>query len=555
MNAQVANRYDIVIDEIMADPTPQVGLPNNEWIELRNTSAVAYNLLGWRIGDASGQSGPMPSFILQPDSFVIICTSSAVAAMSVYGRTISVTSFPSLDNDGDQIYLRSVQGTIIHSVNYTSEWYQNPVKSNGGWTLEMIDTKNPCSGMSNWKASVDASGGTPGRKNSVDAVNNDQTPPALKNAYIIDNTTIVLNFNEPVDSANAANSARYSINPSVTIIAATTLAPSFTQVQLKLATALSASTIYTITATGVTDCKSNQIGSRNSAKVGIPQNAAPNDIVINEILFNPRPNGEDYVEFYNRSNKIIDAGNLFIANRNGSGVISSLQKLSATPFYIFPGDYIVVTENLSSLQMQYMVSNPDAVLVVSSLPSFNDDEGIVVLVNFQGDVVDEVHYFDDWHFGLIADDEGVSLERIDPDAPSQDKNNWHSAASTAGYGTPGYKNSQFKQTQNINATVAVTPKIFSPDNDGRDDIATIQYQITDPGYVANITIFDAYGRLVRHLVKNATLAAQGSWNWDGLGEKGNKLPIGTYIIYTELFNLEGKKERFKNVIVLARKLN
>ena len=55
-NAQVANRYDIVIDELMADPTPQISLPNNEWIELRNTSATAFNLLGWRIGDASSQS-------------------------------------------------------------------------------------------------------------------------------------------------------------------------------------------------------------------------------------------------------------------------------------------------------------------------------------------------------------------------------------------------------------------------------------------------------------------------------------------------------------------
>src|SRR6202008_5070053 len=86
------NRYDVVIDEIMADQSPQIGLPNNEWIELKNTSASPINLQGWRIGDSGGQSGLMPRFTLNPDSFVIVCTGSAVAAWDACGRPISVTS-------------------------------------------------------------------------------------------------------------------------------------------------------------------------------------------------------------------------------------------------------------------------------------------------------------------------------------------------------------------------------------------------------------------------------------------------------------------------------
>src|SRR5688500_4956908 len=109
------NRYDVVIDEIMADPSPQLGLPANEWIELKNTSSSAVNLQGWRIADGSGQSGPMTNFILEPNSFVIICTGSAVAAMSAFGSAISVTSFPSLDNDGELLYLKSPTDQVIHA--------------------------------------------------------------------------------------------------------------------------------------------------------------------------------------------------------------------------------------------------------------------------------------------------------------------------------------------------------------------------------------------------------------------------------------------------------
>jgi hypothetical protein len=215
----------------------------------------------------------------------------------------------------------------------------------------------------------------------------------------------------------------------------------------------------------------------------------------------------------------------------------------------------VITENLASLELNYLVKDPGVVIELPTLPSYPDDEGDVILANAQGNVVDEVRYNEDWHFKLLVNTEGISLERIDPNAPSQLQTNWHSAASTAGFATPGYRNSQNKITESINVSIEITPKVFSPDNDGRDDIAVIQYKLSGPGFVANISIFDAQGRMVRQLVKNATLGLTGSWNWDGLDEKGNKLPIGVYIFYTQIFNLQGKKQEFKNAIVLARKLD
>jgi hypothetical protein len=549
------NRYDIIIDEIMADPSPQIGLPNNEWIELKNTSTVSINLLGWRIGDSGGQSGPMPNYTLDPGSYVIVCTGSAVAALSAFGNTISVTSFPSLDNDGEQIYLRDLNGQVIHAIQYSSAWYQNEIKKDGGWTLEMVDTQNPCSGSNNWKASINNAGGTPGTINSVNALNSDGIAPQLKNAYTTDNTTIILVFDEPLDSISGATTSNYSLDGGVSVASAETLSPLFNQVRLKTNGALTDNIIYNVTANNIKDCKGNTIGINNKTRTGLAADAIAGDAVVNEILFNPRSNAYDYAEFYNKSNKILDASKLYIGNRNTVGVIGTISQLSTTPFYIFPGDYVVITENAENLALNYLVTKPESVLIRSSLPSFPDDEGYVLLINQQGNIVDEVNYSDKWHFKLLDNTEGVSIERVDIDGLSQSADNWHSAASTAGYGTPGYKNSQSKSLQSIAATIEVTPKVFSPDNDGFDDITSIQYKIEQTGYVANVTIFDAAGRLVRNLVRNGTLGTSGYWNWDGLDDKGLKLSVGTYIIFTEIFNLQGKKDKFKNIIVLARKLN
>ena len=549
-----AKQYDIVIDEIMADPSPQVALPNTEWIELKNTTPFSVNLAGWRITDLTAPSGTMPAYVLKPDSFVIVCPGSAVAAMSAFGVAIAVTGFPSLDNGGDQLTLTNAQGDIIHTVNYTDNWYLNDLKKEGGWTLEMVDTKNPCSGFSNWKASTNDKGGTPGNKNAVDGIHADDRSPTLLRAYTTDSLHIVLVFDEPLDFTKASAISNYNISEGIgQPQTASALAPVFNKVYLTVNSPLQPRKVYKVTVTGVTDCVGNSIGSANKTKLGLASATDSFDVVINEILFNPVSNGVDYVELYNRSPKVIDLKNMYIANRNTAGAISSITPLSPETYLFYPEEFIVITSDASIVKRDFIVEQADAIIEVTSTPSYNDDKGDVVILNEQGKIVDELIYNEKWHFKLIDNTEGVALERIDYSAGTQHEENWHSASTSIGYGTPTYKNSQYRMDLQEQAGLTIVPDIVSPDNDGMDDFVTIGYHFSTPGYVANITIFDANGRPVRYLQRNALCGIKGNFRWDGLGEKFQKLPVGIYIIYTDIFNLNGKKKQFKNVIVLARK--
>ncbi len=549
-------RYAILITEIMADPSPQVGLPSNEWIEIKNISAATINLQGWRIGDAAGESGILPFYLLEPDQHVIICTGSAAATMATYGSVVTVTSFPSLGNESDLVYIKSADGRIIHSIEYNVAWHANELKKEGGWTLEMINTSNPCTGSANWTSSIDPRGGTPGTINSVNSNINPITAPQPLVAYTTTDTTLIIGFMEPVDSSSILLLSHFSIDGGSTFIRSELIAPTFKEVKLTSSIPFIANQVYTVTLQGIQNCSGVAMEKTVSLRTGIPDpQLIFNDCIINEILFNPPPGGSDYVEIFNRSQKIIDLSQLSIANRNASGNLNAITRIFTTPSYIFPGDYIVITPDADDLHKNYFIKDPAAVKRITTLPSYPDAQGTVVLLNSQGNILDEVRYHRNWHFKLIDNDEGVALERIDPEAASQEPGNWHSAASTAGYGTPGYINSQYRNPVTTTAKLIASPRIFSPDNDGWEDITALQYQLTETGYVANVTIFDAAGRPVRHLVKNALLSTTGYWNWDGLNDKGEKLSVGTYIFFTEIFNLQGKRTQFKNAVQLIRRLN
>ena len=549
----IATQYDVVMDEIMADPTPSIALPNNDWIELKNTSTSIINLLGFKISSGVSVSGAIPDFSLKPDSFVIICATGNANVMSRFGHVLSVVNFPSLDNDGGQLSLISLQGKTIHSINYSAAWYQNELKKEGGWSLEMTDTKNPCSGISNWKASTNLMGGSPGSKNSNDAINTDKISPKILRAYALDSTTLILTFDEPLDSMKVATVSNYNLSNGVgTPIAAITLAPTFDKVNLKLNTPLIAGKIYIITVDDITDCMGNPVAPKSSVKVALSTVAESRDIIVNEILFNPPSAGSDYVEIYNRSNKIIDLKQTYIANRNSLGGLNSITQISTENHLLFPKEFLVLSNNIDWVKSTYINQNPTAFLKVM-LPVFNDDKSNVVLLNAQGNITDEVAYSDKWHFTLLDNKEGVALERIDYDGLSNAADNWHSAATSVGYGTPSYKNSQYHINDGLQGEVKLSPEIISPDNDGQDDFATIEYNFPAPGYIANITIFDASGRPVRYLQRNGLCGTKGNFRWDGLGDKNQSLPTGIYIIYSEVFNLQGNTKQFKTAIVLARR--
>lgn len=551
-DGQVAKHLDVLIDELFPDPLPQGGLPTSEFAELKNVSASSFDLAGWKLSDGTS-TAILPHFILQPDSFVIICSAGAAQLFAMFGTTLGVSNFPSLNNDADLLYLRSPQNTVIHSVNYSSAWYRNELKKDGGWTLEMIDTKNPCGDRDNWTASVDPNGGTPGKENSVSSTNPDLIAPELLNCYPTDSMNITLVFSEAVDSLQGANSINYSISDGIgTPLSAVTIGLVFGKVSLQLNQSLQPNKVYTVTVSNIIDCAGNIINANNSIRFGLPSAADSPDVVINEILFNPPAGGVDYIEIFNRSQKILDLRQLYIANRNNTGVISNITKLKEESRLFFPGDFILVTEDTAIVQQQYFTNNRNAFLQVAGMPSFPNDKGDVIIMNLQGDVVDEVKYFDKWHFKLISNTEGVSLERIEYDMPSV-QNNFHSAATSSGYGTPGYKNSQYRRGELFEGEMHINPEVFSPDNDGLDDFLTIDYNFPSAGYVANITIFDAAGRPVRYLQRNALSGVKGSYRWDGLGEKQQRLPQGIYIVFTEIFNTEGSKKQFKNMVVMAHR--
>jgi hypothetical protein len=183
----------------------------------------------------------------------------------------------------------------------------------------------------------------------------------------------------------------------------------------------------------------------------------------------------------------------------------------------------------------------------------NVDEGFVV-VSFYSEQIDFIHYNEDFHFELLDDRQGVSLEKIHPDNPSGDPDSWHSAATSSGYATPGLKNSQYAAPVPKDDPVSLFPEIFSPDMDGTDDFISISLTPEASGYIENTWICNSEGQVIYTHSKNSLTGTDAIVTWDGIMDSGKKANPGIYVAVISLFKLDGKIKKYRIPFVLAVRL-
>jgi hypothetical protein len=537
----------IVINEIMADPTPLVGLPDAEWIELFNAGKDPVRLKDWKIIVGTFLK-ILPDSVIPAGQFVIVCSSKTAPEMRKFGKTMVLPTFPALRNSGNLLTLIDATDSIMDRIDYSDSWYGNNTKKNGGWSLERIDPERHCGQPANWSATVHPSGGTPGSINSIYAKNKDLMRPQILSSLAISTYTTEVIFSEAMDTVSLKNRKNYSLSggwgyPD------TILAIDGVSILLKWGRSFMANTTYILTIRELSDPCGNKLMDENiEVSWIIPQKG---DVVINEILFNPRPGGSDFVELYNCSAHTIPLDKLLLATRDASGRLKNQVSLSGDRTVIQPAGYFAFTEDTAGTFNFYKTQNRRCVRQIFSLPPFNNDNGTVVLLTDSLFVLDEFLYSEEMHHPLLYNAAGVSLERINPDNASNDYSNWQSASSEAGFATPGYQNSQYLAEPIKRTVVTFNQTSISPNNDGFNDALIIGYETRTSGWTGNCRVFDISGREVLILLNNGTLSTSGNIRWNGKDAQGEKLPIGPYILYIEMFDLSGHVDHFRKAIILT----
>ncbi|MFB6257705.1 MAG: lamin tail domain-containing protein [Flavobacteriales bacterium] len=541
----------VVINEIMADPSPSQGLPEREYLELHAADTLIQSTKGWRL-QVNNDSVPLNERVLRPGDRILLIPPADSSMFQPPEAPLMISPFPTLTNNEGAILLRGGNGELVDSVFYQDTW-QTENKESGGWALERIDPASSCRGEANWKSSTASDGGTPGRINQVHDPDFDEEPPRSLQARAINDSTVLMKTEEPLDP-NTKLIDKLSI-PGAPSLDTLLPKPGNKGSELRIKQSLDTGRWYELRLEPVPDCFGNIPPSSLKSPFVLPYIARAQDVVINELLYDPGTGGSDFIECYNRSKRILEMSDWRAARFEDS--LTDKVVIGGKEELLPPGAHRFLSEDLNGITKAYPGTPIDKGIQMAQLPNYPNDSGTAVLLNEEGAILDRFPYRSSMHHPLLQNTEGVSLERTDPEAPTARTDNWYSAAKKADYGTPGERNSQFLKAarEGKGKRLWRNPKVFSPDLDGDRDQLRIHYRFSEPGMNCSLKILDPRGREVKTLADGELFNRKGFYRWDGTRKDGSKAPIGIYVILLECIHPDGKRFIEKSTCVVGKRWN
>jgi hypothetical protein len=434
---EVAEVGDVVINEFYASPNSERTIPSVEFVELFNRSEKFIDLASWTFSDQSSTSSSFGSFIIRPDSFVILTETDNGVLFDSFGDWLEVGNFPALNNGGDSIIISNASSLIIHEIKYTT--------STSGVSTELINPNGPDYTSNNYGLSTELAGGTPGSINSIFDDTPDTTPPTISNIEVVSQTELQVTFNEPLDEPSSETISNYAIDGGATVTSATRNDEDLSIVQLVVSSLVSGE-VRTLSVTGVSDLSGNLTSAEefDFRYINIEE-AIAGDVVINE--FYPIPDGEslipnaEFIELFNLSEKFIEMKNWTFSDLTGTS--------STFPSFVLePGAFLILTNsgNASSFN-----SYGDAI-DVGNFRSLNNGGDAIAITNANAVEIHSTSYSNATS--------GITIELINPNGPDYSENNYDLSTDPNG-GTPGAVNSIFDDTPDTTPPTIVSISVVS----------------------------------------------------------------------------------------------
>lgn len=533
-----SSRGDLIFNEIMMVPPLSGPLPPTEYVELRNMSSYTLELGDWVYGDRSS-SVVLPAYRIPPGGYLVLCPLGSDSAWRGLSPVLALPLWPALNNDEDGLFLRHPDGWTADTLNYQADWHASSIKKLGGWSLERQNGLLDCQDPWNWTSSTDPSGGTPGRKNSMDGPDPGgtgfKTPPRaqLLHAVMLADRSIHLQFSQAV-RAGQASLGGYPISvlsvtpPSVNWTLPGWLVPATPGIEwLRLE--------------GWTDCRDSPVVAV-SWPLSVCSSASPSTLFFHEIYYRPAVGGVAYYELIHLGNEAIDLSRVYLAESDEHEQYSSATPLCSMVSAILPGQRLVVCRDTALLRADLGETEPVHRRQVPSLPLPKAGGGYVLLLDHAGRVLDRLAYHDSLHHPIVAEPKGLALERPDghTDMP------W-STADTRVRGTPGRPNSRSPYDQLRAGSLSISPRVIHP---RRMDLMRISLECSGSGMV-RIDLLDMGGRLIAPLLPPTLCRGVAETYWDGRDANGRWAREGSYLVRAGFLDGNHQKSSIYSRVVVS----